>query len=62
MASESASIGSGRVKVKEVNNLIRGKATAEDKTQTNWGGRGVNRVETAKFKAVRSLICGRLDR
>lgn len=58
-------IGSGRVKVEEVvvsmNNLIRAKG--ERKIKDKRIGEEVNRVESAaKFKAVRSLICGRLDR
>lgn len=65
VASKSASIGSGRVKVEEVvvsmNNLIRAKG--ERKIKDKRIGEEVNRVESAaKFKAVRSLICGRLDR
>lgn len=58
-------IGSGRVKVEEavvsMNNLIRAKG--ERKIKDKRIGEEVNRVESAaKFKAVRSLICGRLDR
>lgn len=65
LVARRVAIGSGRVKVEEVvvsmNNLIRAKG--ERKIKDKRIGEEVNRVESAaKFKAVRSLICGRLDR